>query len=59
MITTRRAVVDDTEAISALLMANGIEQGRALYGDWSMDGLNPDALIVIATLRIAAESEQS
>jgi hypothetical protein len=36
MITIQRAVVDDAVAISALLMANGVEQGGALYGEWSI-----------------------
>lgn len=53
MITTRRAIVDDAEAISALLMANGAEQGGALYGDWSIGvvtgWIKSGALIVVAT----------
>ena len=53
MITTRRAVVDDAEAISVLLMANGGEQGGALYGDWSISvvtgWIKSGALIVVAT----------
>jgi hypothetical protein len=52
MITTRRAVVGDAEAISALLMANGVEQGGALYGDWSIGvvtgWIKSGALIVVA-----------
>jgi GNAT superfamily N-acetyltransferase len=53
MITTRSAVVDDAEAISALLMANGVEQGGALYGDWSIGvvtgWIKSGALIVVAS----------
>jgi hypothetical protein len=53
MITIRRAVVDDAQAISALLMVNGVEQGGALYGEWSIGvvigWIKSDALIVVAT----------
>src|ERR1700747_807464 len=53
MITTRRAVVDDAEAIPGLLMANGVEQGGALYGDWSIGvvtgWIKSGALIVVAS----------
>ena len=53
MITTRRVVVDDAEAISALLMANAVEQRGALYGDWSIGvvtgWIKSGALIVVAT----------
>jgi GNAT superfamily N-acetyltransferase len=53
MITIQRAIVDDAEAISALLMANGVEQGGALYGEWSIGvvtgWINSGALIVVAT----------
>ena len=53
MITIRSAVVDDAEAISALLMANGVEQGGALYGEWSIGAvtgwIKSGALIVVAT----------
>lgn len=36
MVTTRTAVIDDAERISALLMANSFDRGGTLYGDWSI-----------------------
>lgn len=36
MIATRPATVDDAERISALLMANSLDRGGTLYGDWSV-----------------------
>jgi hypothetical protein len=49
MITIRRAVVDDAEAISALLMENGVEQGGALYGEWSIGVVTGWISSVVAT----------
>jgi len=52
-ITTRPAVIDDAEAISALLTANTSGQGGALYGDWSVgvvtNWIAAGALIIVAT----------
>jgi hypothetical protein len=52
MIQTRLATIDDAEAISALLTANGADRGGALYGDWSLGVVSQcitrGALIIVA-----------
>ena len=53
MINARPATLDDAERISGLLMANTVERGGALVGDWSVgvvrDCLTAGELIVVAT----------
>lgn len=52
MVTTRTAMIDDAERISALLMANSSDRGGTLYGDWSVGvvtkWITDGALIIVA-----------
>ena len=52
MITIRTATLDDAKDVSALLIANSIDQGGQLYGDWSTGvvtkWISSGALILIA-----------
>ena len=68
MISTRPATLDDVERISGLLIANTVDRGGTLVGDWSVgvlrDCLAAGQLIVIATdaadfLGVLVTSEKS
>ncbi len=52
-LTTRPATPEDTESISALLMANAAERGGTLYGDWSLravSGCFADGQLIIVAM---------
>jgi hypothetical protein len=52
MIQTRPATIEDAQRISALLTANGSDQGGAIYGDWSLgvvaNYITNGALVIVA-----------